>query len=66
MISNEYVRDGKGQILGRVSRESQTGNSTVRDSGGKILGRTNGTETRDSHGNIVSRGSHPDLLINKR
>ena len=56
MLRNEYVRNGKNQIVGRKTTGFSNGDTVARDSSGKIQGRANNKFgiTRDSEGRITS------------
>jgi hypothetical protein len=56
VLKNEYVRNGKNQIIGRQTTGSSNGDTVARDANGNILGRANSKFgiTRDSAGRITS------------
>jgi len=56
MLTTEYVRDGKRQIVGKKTSGLATGETVARDMHGNILGRSSeffGT-TRDAKGALTS------------
>jgi hypothetical protein len=56
VLKNEYVRNGKNQIIGRKTTGFSNGDTVARDANGNILGRANSKFgiTRDSAGRITS------------
>ncbi len=56
MLKVEYVRNGKGQIIGNKTSGFANGDTVARDRDGNILGHSNSTfhNTRDSKGRLVS------------
>ncbi len=68
-MKKDYVRDGKGRIMGSVTSGFSDESTVVRDERNQITGRTSGKfhTTRDSHGNLVSTNtSDPGLLIGRK
>ena len=68
-LKKEYVRDGKGRIIGSVESGFSDESKVVRDEKNSIVGRTSEKfhTTRDNHGNLVSMNtSDPGLLINRK
>lgn len=56
MYTESLIRDGHGQLLGRTTTNSETGDAVARDTSGRILGHTSRSfrNTRDSQGKVVS------------
>jgi hypothetical protein len=56
VLKNEYVRNGKNQIIGRKTTGFTNGDIVARDVNGNTLGRANSKLgiTRDSAGRITS------------
>lgn len=68
MLKIEWIRDGKGRILGDVTSGFQTGDSVARDRTGHILGRSSSMfhDTRDSRDRIVSQNRADVGLLFRR
>jgi hypothetical protein len=68
-LKKDYVRDGKGRIMGSVTSGFSDESTVVRDEKNQITGRTSEKfhTTHDNHGNLVSTNtSDPGLLIGRR
>jgi hypothetical protein len=68
-LKKDYVRDGKGRIIGSVTSGFSDTSTVVRDEKNQIIGRTSERfhTTRDNHGNLVSTNmSDPGLLIERK
>ncbi len=61
-MKNEWVRDGKQQIIGSKVVDKDTGTTIARDCEGKILGHSSRLfrNTRDNRGRLV-RSNKPDV-----
>lgn len=68
-LKKDYVRDGRGRIIGSVESGFSDESKVVRDEKNNIVGRTSDKfhTTRDNHGNLVSTNtSDPGLLIKRK
>jgi hypothetical protein len=61
-MKNEWVRDGKQQIIGSKVVDKDTGTTIARNRDGKILGHSSQLfrNTRDTQGRLV-RSNEPDI-----
>ena len=59
MLSKEFVRDGKSQIIGSEISGFTNDETVARDAQGQIIGRSNDKYaiTRDASGRIVSNNA---------
>ena len=67
MIVREPVKDWRGQILGFIETDTQTGNKKIKDFYGKIKGKYNKRLdiTQDFYGRKVSNGDQLLRLLDK-
>lgn len=64
-MQSDFILDKSGNVIGRKSKNEQTGVTTVSDRHGNVLGygdpRRN--HTRGADGNVIRRDSDPDFLL---
>ena len=65
MLKNEYIRDGKNQIIGSKTSGFENGDTVARDRDGRILGHSSSkfNNTRDGRGRLVSRNTADTGLL---
>lgn len=68
MLTTEYIRDGKNQILGSITSGFANSDTIARDRSGRILGHANTRfeNTRDADGRLVSRNIDDVGLLFRR
>jgi hypothetical protein len=64
-MEKEYIRDRHGKIIGSKTSGFANDDVVVRDASNQIVGTASTDATRDRHGNIMFRGSQPDLLLDR-